>query len=110
MCESENLSERRTQTGAAVELPPVSEEEDEDEQEDEEEPLSVAAADDEDDEAGGVAIAPPPPAPPESEGLSDQLRYAITLFEDEMHVLGHWADRARARLGEAPVAWGGEAG
>lgn len=88
---------------------PEDDDDDDDESDDSdetfEEPLSDSATDDDDDESGGIALAPPPPAPPGSEELSDQLRYAITVFEDAMFVSDFWADRARYGLGEAPVEW-----
>lgn len=92
------MYELQKQQGAEAELPPLSDEEeddDEDEQEDEEETRSVAAADDDDDAAGGVAIAPPPPAPPGTEGLSDQLRYALDVLR-RLHGGERWMGGSRS--------------
>jgi hypothetical protein len=74
------------------------------EEEDREEPLTQGTSDD-DDEGGGVALAPPPPAPPGTEDLTDQLCYAVVLFEDRLFVGERWAERARYGLGEGPVEW-----
>jgi hypothetical protein len=103
-----NLQEQ--QGGGAVEagLPPLTEDKDEneldDEEEEDEEPLSAATEDD-DDTQGGVAIAPPPPAPPGTRDLSDDLRFALEVFEDCIVVGEGWLERARYGLGEAPVEW-----
>ncbi len=109
--EREHLYKLQQQQGNTIDpnLTPAPPDEEEDEELDDaaeelEEPLSDSTADD-DEDAGGVAIAPPPPAPPDSEDLSEQLQYAVTLFEDCMLVSEHWADRARYGLGEAPAEW-----
>ena len=78
-----------------------------DDEPDEEEqlPLTQSSSEDDDESSSGVAIAPPPPAPPDTEDLSDQLRYAIQVFEDCVTVDEGWHERARYGLGEAPVEW-----
>ena len=79
-----------------------------DEPEEEQPPLTDSSdADDDDENSGGVAIAiaPPPPAPPDTPDLSDQLCYAIEVFEDCVVVHEGWHERARYGLGESPVEW-----
>ncbi len=110
LLEREHLYKLQQQQGDELDpgyaLPPDDDEDDdEDEDEDEmEEPLSQPTNDDDEGE-GGVALAPPPPAPPDTEDLSDQLCYYLTLTEDALYVGEHWADRARYGLGESPVPW-----
>ena len=98
LLEREHLYELQRQQGMTeAKLPPIAEDEDEDEDEDdedEEELLSEAVAED-DDEEGGVAIAPPPPAPPDTEGLSDSLRFVLEVYEDCM-VVQRGLGRSRA--------------
>jgi hypothetical protein len=110
--EREHLYKLQQQQGDTIDSnltppPPADEDEeiDPDNDEDEEELLSQPVTGDDDEEGGGVALAPPPPAPPDTEELSDQLRYAVVLFEDCLLVSEGWADRARYGLGEAPVEW-----
>ena len=109
LLEREHLYELQRQQGVTeAKLPPIAEDdEDEDEDAEDEEAdelLSEAVAEDDDGE-GGVAIAPPPPAPPDTEELSDSLRFALDVYEDCMVVSEGWAERARYALGEAPVEW-----
>lgn len=90
---------------ALLHPPPTDEPAADDEPEEEQLPLTASSIDDEDENGGGVAIAPPPPAPPGTADLSDQLRYAIKVFEDCVTVDEGWHERARYGLGEAPVEW-----
>ena len=109
--EGEHLYKLQQQQGQTIDpnlTPGPNDNENEDDEADDEEELEEGASQpvtEEDDDAGGVAIAPPPPAPPDTEDLSQQLRYAVVLFEDCMLVSEGWADRARYGLGEAPVEW-----
>jgi hypothetical protein len=87
--------------------PPPSAELATDEPEDEQPLTESSDADDDDENIGGVAIAmaPPPPALPDTPDLSDQLSYAIEVFEDCVVVHEGWHDRARYGLGESPMEW-----
>ena len=77
-----------------------------DEPEEEQPPLTESFdADDDDENSGGVAIAPPPSAPLDTPDLSDQLCYAIEVFEDCVVVHEGWHERARYGLGESPMEW-----
>jgi hypothetical protein len=89
-------------------LQPPAEPESATDEPEEPEPLTESSTNDDGEDSGGVAIAPPPPAPPGTPNLSDQLRYAIEVFEDCVVVRKGWADRARYGLGEAPVEWAEE--
>jgi hypothetical protein len=85
--------------------PPESEPEEDETDEEEQLPLTQSSSEEDDENSGGVAIAPPPPAPPDTPDLSDQLTYAIQIFEDCIVVHDGWHERARYGLGQAPVEW-----
>ena len=110
--EGEHLYKLQQQQGQTIDPKltpgPNDNENEDDEPDDDNEELEERVSQpvtEEDDNTGGVAIAPPPPAPPDTEDLSEHLRYAVFLFEDCMLVSERWADRARYGLGEAPVEW-----
>ncbi len=113
LLEREHLYKLQQQQGDELDAdfapPPDDEDTDEDEddelEDENEELLSQPTNADDDEGEGGVALAPPPPAPPDTESLSDELQYYLTLLEDCMLVHAHWADRARYGLGEKPVPW-----
>lgn len=79
--------------------------EDEDEEDDDERELPSEPMTEDDEGDGGMA---PAPAPPDTDDLSQSLRFALDVYEDCMVVTEGWLERARYGLGEAPMEWRAE--